>query len=212
MLLLQLVHFTRTYHAMASASMCSALTALMLNGLLGQPYQTSLGRMRVLRDEEKGDSGTQKHSFHFGTLDPRNAGIMMYFQLLENDVSARFGYVQFTVTFNGMDGSVRKRVITKRLLFTSSRQSFLRSIDVNVTSVGIAKKAILMAQKLGQKWALEELETVVFNMVYFFAKEHRHAAKKTLKTEGDSARRAAGCACHAISIIARSLLGAHPAT
>ena len=29
---------------------------------------------------------------------------------------------------------------------------------------------------------------------------------------GDSARRAAGCACHAISIIARSLLGAHPAT
>ena len=41
MLLLQLVHFTRIYHAMESASMCSALAALTLNRLLGQPSNVS---------------------------------------------------------------------------------------------------------------------------------------------------------------------------
>ena len=48
-----LVHFTRTYHVMESASMCSALAALTLNGLLGQPHQTSLGMMRVIRETRR---------------------------------------------------------------------------------------------------------------------------------------------------------------
>ena len=149
--------------------------------VIGPAVSNFSGDENSVGNVEDCDAEMQRHSFRFGALNPSDAGIAMYFQLLE-DASTRFGYVQFTVTFNGMDGSVRKRVITKRLLFTSSRQLFLKSIDGNVASVGIAKKAILMAQKLGQKWAVEELDTLVFNMMHFFADEHHNAAKKKLKS------------------------------
>ena len=58
--------------------------------VIGPAVSNVSGEESIKGDEENGDSGTQKHSFHFGTLDPRNAGIMKYYQLWENEVSARF--------------------------------------------------------------------------------------------------------------------------
>jgi hypothetical protein len=120
----------------------------------------------------------RKYAFRLGTLDPLNAGIFFYFRLAEKDMPVRFGYVQFTIVLTGLDGSLRKRVITKRLLFTNSRQTFLKSVNCNITAIAIGKKAILMAQKLnergnkeGTKLSAGEISNRVYNMMVFFSQQ-----------------------------------------
>ncbi len=122
------------------------------------------------------DAMNQKYTFQLGTLDPLNSGIVFYFRLSEKDIPVRFGYVQFTIIFNGLDGSLRKRIITKRLLFTNSRQTFLKSINCNVAAIGIGKKAVLMAQKIkdrskGATRSMDEICNRVYNMMAFFAQQ-----------------------------------------
>ena len=91
----------------------------------------------------------QKHSFYFGTLDPRNDGIMMYFQLLEmmsQRVLVRPVYREFQ-----WHGRIGAQTSDYEATFIYKFQAVVsKSIDGNVASVGIAKKAILMAQKLGK--------------------------------------------------------------
>jgi hypothetical protein len=119
------------------------------------------------------------HKFRLRTAD-HSSGITFFFTLSERDLPARQAYIQFTVSFtesNSNGSQIHTRVITHRVLTTSSKGTYLKSIDVDVASVAMGKRAILIAEKnkdekhYGAKSAANDLCNRIYNTMVFFSKE-----------------------------------------
>lgn len=72
--------------------------------------------------------------------------IALYFEILE-DIPRDYVFFQFIVTYTNLNKQRIRRIITRRVRTTGSKQSFLRSLDVDVVVLLMAKRSVLMANK-----------------------------------------------------------------
>jgi hypothetical protein len=70
----------------------------------------------------------------------------VYFELVE-DILADFVYFQFSFSYTNFNNQKVLRVYTHRLLATGDKEKFIGSVDGDLTSVLIAKRAVLAARK-----------------------------------------------------------------
>ena len=82
-----------------------------------------------------------------------------YFDL-EDGIPNDYVYFQTTLSYTDLQQNVITRVITRRIRTTGNLQTYLKSVDANVTCVLIAKRSVLMTTKFSEQQVLEDLYVI----------------------------------------------------
>ena len=114
------------------------------------------------------ETGSAVHDFSMVMADA-NSAITFYFNASKVGSLDRCTYIQFIVTATDEAGGSVSRVITRRLVTTSSKEAYLKSVDIGVTTVAIGKKAVRMASNLqNPALASEDICNRMYNTIGFF--------------------------------------------